>query len=121
MSIVFLISMIGTILISFMGLSEYLMYDEKDKQKANILSSLYLFGMLLIGMLGFMGLVMLNFNMSSSAEWSGFSIIFLLISSLVLIQHKMHKKMDLKDSPLRTKLSKDCSEDDREDTILYDR
>lgn len=98
-----ILPLLGTLVVSILGIVEYIVYTDEQKRKAPNLSKMFLFGMSLVGVIGGIGLVLFATNDSFSAAWGGFSVLFLLITLLVFIQYRMHQKMGIAKSPLRKK------------------
>lgn len=112
---IFLASVIGTLFVSFLGIAEYLMYERSEKEKASILSKLYLLGMLLLGLFGLLGLSFIGMGISLSAAWGGFSVVFVTVALLVIIQYRMHQKMGIDKSPLRRRFSSENQSNEEEE------
>lgn len=108
--------MVVTIFVSVLGVAEYLLYEPEELQESRTFSKLYLLGMLLVGMFGLIGILLIVvFNMSLSATWSGFTILLGMVLGLALIQYKMHQNMGLEKSPIRRKLSRSNDEKQSEE------
>lgn len=115
MNYVFLLSMVATIFVSILGISEYVLYESEELEKSRMLSKLFLLGMLLVGLFGLLGLGLSAFSIPLSATWSGFSVLIVLIGVLALVQYRMHQKMGIDKSPLRRKLSRSTNQESSKD------
>jgi ATP/ADP translocase len=100
-----ILPLLGTLVVSILGIVEYIVYTDEQKRKAPNLSKMFLFGMSLVGIIGGLGLVLFATTNSFSAAWGGFSVLFLLVAFLVFIQYRMHQKMEIEKSPLRKRFT----------------
>lgn len=98
--------MLALIIVGLIGIYEYYLYDVEERRRVKATAKMYLMGMVVLILVGVGGLIALSFGVSLIAVWPGFLFLFLLSLMLVLIQHRMHRRMRIEKSPLRQKFGR---------------
>lgn len=101
------------------GVYEYHLYPSEKKQQAKYTAKLYLLGLLSMILVGIGGFVAMYMGVTFSLAWPGFLVMTVVALFLLVLQRRLHNKMDLSSSPIQQKVMSTLEEDELdEETIM---